>query len=254
MNGLVARSVSDEGPVRLDRQEGISLWRQIARRIEDDIVTGRHAPGSRLPTEAQLSQRFAVNRHTIRRAIEELSRSGLIRVEQGRGSFVNEDVLEYQVGARPRFSEWVRRHNKEPFGEVVDLREVPAEPGPASALGIRPGTRIVRFERLGLADNRPVGLSTHHFPATRYPGLADALREFPSITEALAHCGVADYRRQITRVSARMPTAQEAELLRMPRNRPVLTTESINVDQSGAIVEFGMARYPTPRVQLVFEP
>jgi GntR family phosphonate transport system transcriptional regulator len=40
----------------------------------------------------------------------------------------------------------------------------------------------------------------------------------------------------------------------MPRNRPVLTTESINVDQSGAIVEFGIARYPTPRVQLVFEP
>ena len=45
-----------------------------------------------------------------------------------------------------------------------------------------------------------------------------------------------------------------AELLRMPRTRPVLVTENINVDRSGAVVEFGLGCYPTPRVQIVFEP
>jgi len=46
----------------------------------------------------------------------------------------------------------------------------------------------------------------------------------------------------------------EADLLRMARNRPVLVTENINVDRAGTVVEFGIGCYPTPRVQIVFEP
>ena len=54
--------------------------------------------------------------------------------------------------------------------------------------------------------------------------------------------------------AARLPNAEEADLLRMPRNRPLLVAENTNVDRAGAVVEFGIARYPTPRVQIVFEP
>ena len=233
---------------------GVALWRRIVEAIEAEIAAGTLAPGARLPTEAQMAARFAVNRHTVRRALEELSRNGLVRVEQGRGSFVAEDVLDYAVGPRTRFSEWIRRHNKEPSGRTLDLRELPADTTIAAGLGLRAGARVVRLERLGLADGRPVSLGLHHFPAARFPKLLAALRAGQGISDALAEAGVADYRRQVTRVSARMPTEPEAALLAMPRNRPLLITENINVDAAGAIVEFGQSRYPTPRVQIVFEP
>jgi GntR family phosphonate transport system transcriptional regulator len=236
------------------REDGVALWRQIANALEAEIATATLAPGARLPTEAQLAARFAVNRHTVRRALEEMSRNGLIRVEQGRGSFVAEDVLDYTVGPRTRFSEWVRQHNKEPSGQVLDLREAAADTTVAAALGLRAGARIIRLERLGLADGRPVSLGSHHFPAARIPGLLTHLRAESTITAALAAAGIADYRRQVTRVTARMPQPREAELLRMPRNRPLLITENVNVDAAGVVVEFGIARYPTPRVQIVFEP
>ena len=84
--------------------------------------------------------------------------------------------------------------------------------------------------------------------------MLEALRATPRITEALHAVGVDDYLRQQTRVTARLPTADEAELLRMPRNRPVLVTENVNVDRAGTIVEFAIGCYPTPRVQIVFEP
>src|SRR5438270_497513 len=58
----------------------------------------------------------------------------------------------------------------------------------------------------------------------------------------------------VTRLTARMPLPHEAELLKLARNRPLLVTENVNVDQHGAVVEFGISRYPTPRVQIVFEP
>jgi GntR family phosphonate transport system transcriptional regulator len=220
---------------------GVALWRRIVEAVEQEIAAGALAPGAKLATEAQMAVRFGVNRHTVRRALEELSRNGLVRIEQGRGSFVAEDVLDYTIGPRTRFSEWIRRHNKEPSGRTLDLREVPADQAVAAGLGIRTGAKVVRLERLGLADGRPVSIGVHHFPAARFPKL-------------LAQAGVEDYRRQVTRVSARMPTEAEAALLGMPRNRPLLVTENINVDAAGAVVEFGLSRYPTPRVQLVFEP
>ena len=236
------------------RQEGVALWRQIANRLQHDIGSGTYPPGGRLPTEAELSQQFRVNRHTVRRALEELSRGGLVRVEQGRGSFVAEDVLEYAVEARTRFSEWIRRHNMEPSGRLLQLKETAADSQIAAGLGIRAGSRVVLMERLGFADDRPVSLAQHYFPAARLRGILDALRTAPTITEALKLVGVSDYLRQVTRVTARLPNAEEAELLRMPRNRPLLLTENVNVDRAGMVVEFGVSRYPTPRVQIVFEP
>jgi GntR family phosphonate transport system transcriptional regulator len=236
------------------RHEGVALWRQIASHLQQDIGTGRYPPGGRLPTEAELSQLFEVNRHTVRRALEELSRSGLVRVEQGRGSFVAEDVLEYSVEPRTRFSEWIKRHNKEPSGRVLQLKETVADSQVATGLGIRAGGRVVLLERLGFADDRPVSLTSHYFPSVRLRGILEALRATPRITEALHSVGVTDYLRQMTRVTARLPTGDEAELLRMPRNRPLLLTDNVNVDRAGQVVEFAIGRYPTPRVQIVFEP
>jgi GntR family phosphonate transport system transcriptional regulator len=236
------------------RHDGVALWRQIATRLQHEIGTGFYPPGGRLPTEAELSQQFRVNRHTVRRALEELSRGGLVRVEQGRGSFVAEDVLEYAVEARTRFSEWIRRHNMEPSGRRLQLKETAADSHVAAGLGIRAGARVVLLERLGFADDRPVILPQHYFPAARLRGVLEALRAAPTITEALKAVGVSDYLRQLTRVTARLPNVEEAELLRMPRSRPLLVTENVNVDRAGTVVEFGISRYPTPRVQIVFEP
>ncbi len=238
----------------LPREQGVSLWRQIAGRLQQDIGSGIYSPASRLPTEAQLSSQFRVNRHTVRRALEELSRAGLVRVEQGRGSFVAEDVIDYTVEPRTRFAEWIRRQNKEPSGRVLQLRETVADRAVATGLGSRTGARVVLFERLGMADGRPVSLTRHHFPAGRYPGLLDALRTASGITEALKQVGVLDYLRQTTRVTARLPNPDEAKLLGMPRTRPVLVTENINIDGAGSVIEFGVGLYPTPRVQIVFEP
>ena len=142
----------------------------------------------------------------------------------------------------------------EPTGTVLQLRELAADATVATGLGIRPGARVVLLSRLGFADNRPVSLANHYFPMGRLKGILDALRQSSRVTDALRAVGVNDYMRQTTRVTARLPNSEEAELLCMPRNRPLLVTENINVDRDGNVVEFGISRYPTPRVQIVFEP
>ncbi|MDN3565489.1 phosphonate metabolism transcriptional regulator PhnF [Paeniroseomonas aquatica] len=237
----------------LARGQGIALWRQIAAAMETDIGAGKLGPGARLPTEAELSARFAVNRHTVRRAMEELEGRGLVRIEQGRGSFVAEDVLDYPVGPRTRFSETIRRQNREPQGRMVRIEELPAEAGVAETLKLRRGRPVVLAERLGLVDGRPVVLGSHWFSAARFPGIAALLAEDPSVTRALALLGVPDYRRQVTRITARMPTPEEAALLEQSRTRPVLVTEAVNVDPEGQPVEVSFACYAAGRMQIVVE-
>ncbi|MGK3945910.1 GntR family transcriptional regulator, partial [Streptomyces caeruleatus] len=67
----------------LSRGAGLSAWRQIADALEAEIVAGSLAPGSQLPTEAELAARFGVNRHTVRRALGALGEQGLVRASQG---------------------------------------------------------------------------------------------------------------------------------------------------------------------------
>jgi GntR family phosphonate transport system transcriptional regulator len=243
----------------LERRKGEALWSQIAGELARDIEQGMLEAGHRLPTEAQLAMQYGVNRHTIRRALDELSDARIIRTEHGRGSFVAEDVLDYRIGKRPRFNEWVRAANRTPIGEILRLEEIvlqelPEAEAAGAALALGPDDKVVILERLGAADDRPVALSRHIFPASRYPGLLAALRENASITAALASIGVPDFTRSWTRVCARMPDAREARLLRMARTDPVLACESVNAAGPGELVEFGATCYPAPRVQLVFEP
>lgn len=237
----------------LDRGQGLALWRQIAATLEREISAGQRLAGDRLPTEAALSEQFSVNRHTVRRALEALSARGLVRVEQGRGSFVAEDVLDYPLGGRTRFSETIRRQNREPQGRILQLQEVEADSQVAEALGLKRGRLVLRVVRLGLADGRPILVGRHHFPLPRFNRLGEYLRADASITAALAACAVPDYRRRITRVTARMPTPEEASLLQQARTRPILASEAINTDASGQPVDFTQGIYAAGRVQIVVE-
>ena len=237
----------------LARGQGVALWRQIAGTIEGEIAHGK-AAGERLPTEAALTARFGVNRHTVRRALEDLEARGLIRVEQGRGAFVAEDVVDYRLGARTRFSELVRRENREPAGRILRITEAPAETQLAEALGIRRGRMVLRVDRLGLANGRPLVLGTHHLVLPRCAAAAEALECDPSITRALAACGVTDYRRHSSRITARLPTPEEAELLQQSRSRPVLVSENLNIAPDGTPVDWTLAVYAAGRVQFVVEP
>jgi len=207
-----------------------------------------------MPTEAELSRRFGVNRHTVRRALSELEERGLVRAEQGRGTYVQEGVISYPVAKRTRFSEVIRKQEKSPKGRLLGSDRIAAKSDVASNLKIRPGARVIVLERMGLVDDVPISLATHYFPARRFDGLEEEFERRQSITAALKALGVGDYTRKETRVTTRLPTAEEMRWLGLARNRPVLVAESVNVDESGRPIEYGLARFAGDRVQIVFEP
>jgi GntR family phosphonate transport system transcriptional regulator len=216
----------------IDRDSGVSVWRQIEQTLSEEIRAGQWGEGSRLPTESELSERFRVNRHTVRRAVGGLADRGLVRVEQGRGIFVRENVLEYLIGRRTRFTENVKRVNRSPGGHALSLSRQRVE-----------------------VDGRPVSYGSHWFAAKLFPRFEETYRATGSgsITQVMEEHGFGDYERAVTKVTARMPDAAEADLLKQPRTRPILYVESLNVTIDGQPVQASHVRYAADRFQMVFE-
>jgi GntR family transcriptional regulator, phosphonate transport system regulatory protein len=238
----------------LSRDSGVSLWRQIQQTIEGEIASGRFQPGDRLPTEQELSARFGVNRHTVRRALAKLEERGAVRIEQGRGTFVHEAVIDYLVSRHTRFTENLARLNRSVTRPLLGHGEMPADAAIGRALGIRQGVMTIWIETKGEADGRPISVATHYFSKPRFETIVDAYAETHSVTQALKRLGVDDYVRKSTRVSARMPTTEDARRLAQPKTRPVLVAESVNIDRDRRPVEYVVTRFASDWVQIVFEP
>lgn len=237
----------------MERGAGVAMWRQIEDRLKSDIASGTWNAGERLPVEAELAVRFGVNRHTVRRAIAALRDAGVLRVEQGRGTFVREDMIDYAVSPRTRFSENIARVARQPGGRLIDSVVKSADTEVAQALGIRRGARVAALEILNLVDDRPVSVVTHHFVDSRFKGIAEAYEDTGSITKSIARYGVPDYLRKQTRIQARLPVPGDAELLDLPRTQPILHVESINVDLQDLPIEYCIGRIASHRMQLVVD-
>jgi GntR family transcriptional regulator, phosphonate transport system regulatory protein len=231
--------------------EGITRWRRVADDIRSNISEGIISDA--LPSEIELAARYGVNRHTVRRAIAALTADGLLRVERGRGTFVNNKPkrIVYPIGSRTRFSENMLKQSLEPSGRLIKSDYVLADSVMAALLECRIGTRLHRLDSLSVADGIPLSRSTSYFSAERFPGIIEAYAETGSITEALRREGVVDYRRRETRLTAERASAKDAELLSCAADAIVLISKATDVDLEGQPVQFIRTKFLADRVELV---
>ncbi|MCB1487899.1 MAG: phosphonate metabolism transcriptional regulator PhnF [Bauldia sp.] len=248
---MTATGISSEGTIR--RTGGIALWRQIADFLRAELRADAWPAGTALPTEASFAERFGVNRHTVRRAIAELEAEGLLRSDQGRGTFAIGRRLAYPIGRRTRFSEIVGRQAKEPAGRLVGSGIEPAGPWQAEALDVAEATPLVCLETLGVADGVPLSLARSWFVAARFPDIADTYAETGSITAALARHGVDDYVRRWTRVRARTAEPGECRRLNLEPGASILITEALNDDAAGNPLHVSSTRFAAERIEIVVE-
>lgn len=230
-----------------------TLWRTIHDTLADEIGDGRYAPGAKLPTEAELARRFGVNRHTVRRALAVLVEAGRIHVRRGAGAFVTQTRLDYAIGPRTRFSQNLTAAGHTPERHLLRIETVTADATERRHLQLPKGGQVHVTESVSHADGVPVTYSRTAFPATRLSDLPQALREEPSITAALARCGIADYQRLWTRLTAERPGVMIARHLHMPETSPVLRSESLDADAGDHPVGYGTAWFCSARVQLVVD-
>jgi GntR family transcriptional regulator, phosphonate transport system regulatory protein len=253
----VSKLVTRNPPI--DQMEGrcdrgaSPIWRRLADRVRAGIEAGDFKRGSRLPGEHELARSFGVNRHTVRQAIRSLVEEGLVQSRRGRGNFVSEISIDYQLGDHTRFSSNLLAQDRTPERLITSVETGLEEPSIAGRLALSPDRALSRFTSIGLADGVPVVTSETWIEAARFPDIEDALRQSASITDLFRRHGITDYRRRLTRILARLPTADEALSLRQPASRPVLVTEALDVDAQAIPLSWARAVWAAERVHFSLE-
>src|SRR5262245_53651813 len=212
---------------------GVALWRRVADELERAIADGTYQPGTRLPGEIEIAERFGVNRHTVRRALATLAERHLVRAERGSGTFVEARRIPYPIRARTRFSEIIGGSGRAAGGRMIASAAEAADDEIATRLGVKLGTPLIRIDALRHADRVPLCIGTSWLPAERFPDAARVYAAARSMTRTLAHFGVRDYRRHSTRVVAALADAADAARLELAPGRPILVVDSIDVDLTG---------------------
>lgn len=145
-----------------------SIAEQVEELLRGRIRDGTYAPGSRMPSESELSDEFGVSRATLRTVLAKLAVNGLILRKQGDGTYVNIKVQEINAhqGYLWEFVRIIESNGFKPTIKPLAIEKKTATEEQANALAIEPGDELVALTRLFYADERPVILARNVIPAT----------------------------------------------------------------------------------------
>lgn len=233
----------------LVRKSGQTLWLQVGEAIGAGIASGEWRPGERLPPEPALMARFGVGRHTVRQAMAMLEHRGVVRIEQGRGTFAHDGVVDYALSSRTRFSQNLLEQGREPSARSLGASELRAPEHVARHLNLRRGARVYSIVRLSSADGVVLSVGEVFYPARRFPGMPEKRRRRSDVTSVYAEYGITDYVRLQTFITAREATPEEARLLRQPRSAPVIVTRKVDADLAGVPIAYAETVWAAERVQ-----
>lgn len=207
-------------------------YQQVADDLREAIKRGDHPPGSMLPSQPQLARKYGLNQTSINRAIAVLVNEGLVRVEHGRGAFVQEVPTAKRVRridrdyrSDPRgstYADEMRKAGVTPSTELVEVGPVVPPAEIAEVLGLGETDECVIRRRHMYADDKPIQIATSYIPMkiAGSPDIAMPDTGPSGIYARLAERGFGPVR-FTEDIEVRAATADEAKFLRIPKNQPV---------------------------------
>jgi GntR family transcriptional regulator len=243
-----------------------SQARQLADDLRDAIVRGTYPPGSTFPSTPTLAADHNLSLHTVNRALQILRGEGLVRVQRGKGTIVR-DVptltrhttnryaqAERERGdARGAFDAEIRAMGFEPRSELVQVGRIKPPQEVADALGLGGKEALIRKRHM-YAGETPVQFATSYIPYSIARGTQIEQRDtgpggtYSRLTEA----GHGPVRFQDT-ISLRLPSAEEAEFLRVSPEQHVLTVFHVAFAEGDLPVEVTTHVHPPHQWRLVYD-
>lgn len=218
-------------------------YEQIADYLRGLIAEAQ--PGDRLPSEAELCDRFDVSRMTARQAMQLVSNQGLIDRRRGAGTFVRAHPVPRVLGSPLSFSGSMRARGMTASSETLKLGHVMPDDDERSSLGLGADEPGYVLERLRLADGTPMAIERVVMPSWLASELAEGFQD-GSLHEAFRAIGRIPTEAHAD-VSARKATKRERDLLGLPPSGIIISERRTIYDQDGAALERTETRYAASR-------
>jgi GntR family transcriptional regulator len=205
------------------------------------------APGDRLPSEAELCERFSVSRMTVRQAVQLLEHERLLVRRRGQGTFTAPRVVARLLGSPLSFTESMRRRGLRASSRMLHAGWIEPTVEDRAALSLPVGSRAIVVERLRLADDVPMAIERVVAPPT-CAGILEADLAAGSLHLIFESLGRIPTRAQ-ARVSARPATESERKLLGLGPHGVVLSERRTIDDQDGVPIEHTETLYAAERYE-----
>lgn len=215
----------------LEQNSAVPLYRQLEEILLQQIETGALTPGSKLPTEIELSQKFGVSRVTVRKALEELSHNCFLERRSGKGTFIAAKKLERSISGITSFSNVCRMQNMRPDAKTIRLDYAEPTEEEREKMALPAGAKIILLERLRFADGTPVTIELTKFPES-FSFLFDEDLNHISMYENLAKRGIL-FTHSTKTLEILFASFRESKLLSIPKNHPLLRISSVVSDVNG---------------------
>ena len=200
----------------LDNTISTPLFQQLAATLRAAIDAGEYPPGSRLPTENELCERYSVSRVTVRKALDELSQGEFLVRKPGKGTFVAEKKIQRKLDGVLSYTNMCHMMGYQPGAKTIKI-----------AL-----EQMLVVERLRLADGRPMLLETSKFPESFF-FLFNADLTNASLYETIRKETGIVFTRSDKVLEIVFANHQEAKYLDVVKGYPLLSIKSVVHDQSG---------------------
>ncbi|MCI0509541.1 MULTISPECIES: phosphonate metabolism transcriptional regulator PhnF [Chromohalobacter] len=210
-------------------------------------VRADYGPGDLLPTEAQLAKRFAVNRHTVRRALDEVVAAGLVTRHQGRGTQVVDRRLDYAVSAGSKVTQNLAGLGLPSSTCCLEQDLVMPPEAIAQRFGRPASEPLLRVDTVRYVDDAPLMRLRHWFDPERVPGWLARYRGGSTRALLAQHYGLQLHRRRV-RIDAVGADRDDTRWLQCPLNAPLLVMTSDNTDADGVLVEVSVGRARADRL------
>lgn len=223
---------------RFRSDDTLPLYMQLQALIRDAITSGVAPKGSGIPAERDLATEYDISRITVRKAIEGLVEEGLLVRRRGAGTFVAGRV-DKVFSKLSSFTEDMAARGRVASSRWISRAEGVVAPEEAMALGLAPGSRVMRFNRIRLADAEPMALEFTTISADSLGAVEDV---GSSLYEALALTGQRPVR-ALQRLRAVPIGQQHARMLEIDIGDPVLLIERRGYLADGRVVELTRSYY-----------
>lgn len=222
--------------LNIDRSSPVPLYHQVVQGIESAIRSGVLAPGSKLENEIDLAAALNLSRPTMRKAMDELVRAGLLVRKRGVGTQVVASQVRRPLELSSLYDDLVARGGK-PTTEVLTFSHVEADAAICERLALRPGAKVYHFTRLRKVDGKPLALM-ENWVRDDVVAFDEAALAAAGLYGILRSGGV-NFRLATQRVGAMIANDYQAPLLDTTPGAALVTMERTALDDTGRMVETG---------------
>lgn len=228
-------------PERLQGEGSGPLYIKLRQTLADAIQSGRLADGQALPPERDLADLTQVSRVTVRKAVDDLVKDGLLIRRRGSGTFVAKPVskLQQPLSHLTSFTEDMARRGYTTRSEWLERGLFPPSPDEMMKLGLKVGMQVARLGRLRIANELPLAIERASLAADILPDPTVVENSLYAELHRNGHRPV----RAVQRISAQNVTRAEAGLLAVPVGSAGLAIERVSYLASGRVVEFTRSLY-----------